>query len=181
MNRVLKSADATPYFGGPSPRFLDPGDAAMLEAAVAAARAEGYAEGRRVGHAEAQQAAQTLQRALADAVHGVRLLRDDAVEEAVELGCAIADSILGEDRFLSTERLAEQVRDAIAGLDDPNLTIDVAPVDLDPLEQLLAGSMGAELRADRTIRPGEARIGGSWASAEITKRAALEVAREALT
>lgn len=152
----------------------------MLEAAVATARAEGYEEGRRIGRAEAERVAHMLQGALADALHRVRMLRDEAVTEAVELGCLIADTILGEERFLSEERLAERIRDAIAGLDDPDLTVDLAPADLEALGQLLGGSMGADLRADPTVRPGEARIGGSWATAEITKRAALEVAQETL-
>ena len=179
MNRVLKSADARPYFGADSPRFLDPGDAAMLEAAVAAARAEGFAAGRRAGRDEAESAAARIDQALWTALERIRALRDESLIEAVELGCAVADIALGEERFLSDETLARRIRDAIASLDDPEVTIHLAPADLEPQRELL--TTGTTVRSDPSLREGEARLTGAWASVEITKDSALAVAREVLT
>ena len=181
MNRILRSTETAPFFGATTPRFLDPEDAARLEATVAAAYKRGFTEGERAGRVDADHAARLIDRALHDAADRATELRDTMVGDALELGLAVADAALGESRFLSLPMLAERITAAIDRLDDSGLTVLVAAEDLEPLQEIMTPPPGVDIRTDRSIGPGEAQIVGGWSATEITKVAALTVAREALS
>lgn len=153
----------------------------MLEAAVAEAYERGFAEGRQTGRSEAEHAARLIDRALTEAALRAREHRNEAVHETISLGLGLADAALGDDRFLSIEGLADRITDAISTLDDTSLTISVSPEDLEPIAEHLTPPPGIDIRADRSVRSGEARIDGGWSSTEITKQSALDVIERTLS
>jgi flagellar assembly protein FliH len=107
------------------------GAQAQVDAAIAAAREEGYRDGMAQGVAQAAAAAA----AFAEAGRGLELvaeqLRDDAVREATALAVEVAARVLRAELAVRPERVAEVVRGAIRrAADRSSLVARVSPRDL---------------------------------------------------
>lgn len=172
--------EPAPFFGADSPRFVDPEEAARLDAAVAAAYRKGFAEGERAGRDAAESAGRRVERALRIAADDNLALRNTVVGDALELGLAVADLALGEERFLGVPELAERITAALDGLDDVSATVFLSPQDTAALASTFTPPPGVDVAGDAGLSPGEARIVGTWSTTEITKRSALAVAAEVL-
>jgi flagellar assembly protein FliH len=127
-----------------------------------AARAEGFA----AGHAEAMASLQPALEALASAVQGMHDAQSEAGErlerQAVDLGFALAEKVLGGAVAVEPERVIESVRGALRGLvERERVTVLVHPGDLelingamDELRGSLGGIEHCVVEAERRVRRG---------------------------
>ncbi|HEX9317287.1 MAG TPA: FliH/SctL family protein [Actinomycetota bacterium] len=187
MSRVMRE----PAFGA-SPRLVafgaERGLPAAVQALVAAAAAEGHDRGRREGVEEGAAAAARQAAALAgpvaEAIDGgieqLRRLRVDERAELLELAAAIARAVTGGERSAGGNRLLADVAAALEALDDAQLVITVNSRDLKLLVDGLAGRPDVSVIEDATLEPGEARVRGPWAVAELTRDARWSAVGEAL-
>lgn len=162
-----------------------PADVAAL---VAAAAAEAHDRGRRAGIGEgaaaaARQAA-ALARPVADAIEvgieQLRRLRAEEHAELLELASAIARAVTGREPTAAGDRLLTDVAAALEALDDAPLVVAVSSRDVELLVDGLAGRPGVSVIEDATLEPGEARVRGPWALAELTRDALWSSVGEAL-
>ena len=187
MSRVLRE----PAFGA-APRLVafgaERGLPADVQALVAAAAAEAYDRGRRAGidegaAAAARQAA-VLARPVAEAIDAgieqLRRLRADERAGLLELSAAIARAVTGGEPTATGDRLLTDVAAALEALDDPPLVVAVNSRDVKLLADGLAGRPGVSVTEDATLPPGEARVRGPWALAELTRDALWTSVGEAL-
>lgn len=183
MNRVIRHAqhaDAVEYFGGGEPTFVDEQVVALIEQARTDGYAAGWQDGRDRGRLEAEELAARLESAIRAAVSEVRHAHHEAVHTTVDAALAVAEFIVGRvprDGGVLAARIAE----AIEALDDEELVVLVAPADVAALEDVLDLPPGVTLERDDHLQPGEARVRGKWSAVEMTHRAALAVAKEALS
>ena len=187
LSRVMRE----PAFGA-SPRLVafgaERGLPAAVQALVAAAAAEGHDRGRREGVEEGAAAAARQAAALAglvaEAIDGgieqLRRLRVDERAELLELAAAIARAVTGGERSAGGNRLLADVAAALEALDDAQLVVAVNSRDLQLLMGGLAGRPGVSVIEDATLEPGEARVRGPWALAELTRDALWSSVGEAL-
>jgi flagellar biosynthesis/type III secretory pathway protein FliH len=166
----------------PDPTF-DPSVTAAIEAAYARGRMEGEAAGRAAGAAEAvedaRRAVAALQAALTQAVAACREARQLQSRDVVELAAAIAAVVIGREPSADTAALLDRVTTALDMLDDPSIVVAANPADVAALE---AGLTGIDLRVtpDPSLLPGEARLVGRWATAELTREAGWAAVSEVL-
>ena len=79
------------------------------------------------------------------------------------------------------DAIASRIQDAITGLDDEDMVVAIHPQDWDAVSELVRLPNGVTMQRDPSLRPGEARVTGRWATADLTREAALEVAREVMS
>jgi hypothetical protein len=61
------------------------------------------------------------------------------------------------------------------------MVVAIHPQDWDSVRDIVRLPNNMTMDRDPSLRPGEARISGRWATAELTREAALQVAREVLS
>lgn len=151
----------------------------VLAARLEAAREEGYAAGHRDGRAEGERTARThldglaatVEAALAATRADLASVRAAGAAEIVALARDIARVVLArEPSRTGTDALAV-VEQALADLDDPDLTVLVAPDDVDVVGRALAGRTGVTVIADARLAVGEAQVHGVHAAADLTREA----------
>lgn len=184
MNRVIRNATMTTapkVYGHGAPVLVDSYMSDLLEQA----RAEGFEAGRREGFAAGRSdmavAAERVQGAVGAAVAAMIQMRDAAVTEAIDSAVEIAEFVLGRSPHDDGAALAERVQEALRLLDDEELIVMIHPQDWDAVSSAVRLPNGVTMERDPSLRPGEARISGRWATAELTREAALNVAREVLS
>ncbi len=180
MSRVLATpglAARRVELAAPGPA-LDPFTEGLLERETAAAYARGLADGavreRERARSEAVDAAgrvlagvEAVGASAAEQVHAVLVAR---AEEVTDLALAVAAAVLGREPHDGGTALAARVADALGQLDDPTLRVAVCPGDADVVAGAVAGSSVAVV-ADASLAPGEARLAGEWARADLTREA----------
>jgi flagellar biosynthesis/type III secretory pathway protein FliH len=161
---------------------------ADVQALVAAAAAEAHERGRREGIMEGAAAAARHAAALAgpvaeaidQGIEQLRRLRAGERAELLELAAAIARAVTGGDPSAGGDRLLGDVAAALEALDDAPLVVAVNSRDSRLLVDGLAGRPGVSVIEDAALRPGEARVRGPWAVAELTRDALWSSVGEAL-
>lgn len=161
---------------------------AFTRARIDEAVAEAYTRGRRDGAADARAdaaaATQRVTAAVADAgaavISELRELRAAAAEADTGLAVAIAEAVLGREPHDGGMALLARLRDALSALDDEALTVHAHPDDAALLADALDADARVTVTPDAGLAPGEARVTGRWAEAELTRAAAWAAVREVL-
>lgn len=184
MNRVIRNATlaaAPQAYGHGAPVLVD----AYMTDLLDQARAEGFEAGRKegfaAGRADMAGAAERVQAALNQAATDVIAMRSTSVDDAINTAIEVAEFVLGRAPHDDGESLAPRIEQALRNLDDEELTIAIHPQDWDAVSSAVRMPNGVAMERDPSLRPGEARITGRWATAELTREAALAVAREVLS
>lgn len=182
MNRVIRNAPVTsapPAFAG-ARHFVDTNTAELIEQARAEAFEAGRSEGFAAGRADMEGAISRVDAALGDAVRRLADLRAREIDQAIATALEIAEFVVGQLPPDDGGALAARIRDALTNLDDEQIVVAIHPQDWDSVRELVRLPNGVTMERDPSLRPGEARIAGRWATAELTRGAALEIAREVL-
>ena len=179
LGRVLRNVAVS----GRAP--LDPAAAAVVVGeSTATAYERGFAAGVVAARREGAETVEGVAAGIDRALEGVRshLAELRRVQAEALLGAALeaAEAILGAAPPIDADTLAERVRRALAAIDDDPLTVFLSGADREVLGEALAVRFGVEIAEDPGLQPGEARVRGPWAQADLTRRAALEAIREAL-
>ena len=119
--------------------------------------------------------------ALRAAVQGLEDYRSRAVAETLDAALEVATFVVGELPPDEGGALARRIQDAVTSLDDEEMVVAIHPQDWDAVSERVRLPNGMRMERDPALRPGEARISGRWATAELTREAALQVAREVLS
>ena len=186
MNRVIRNAAATttpPAFGNGNGglRFVDDATAELIEQARAEAFEAGRREGFAAGRADMEGAISRVEIALQNAVRELNEYRQAAVGETLEAALEIATFVVGQLPPDEGAAIAARIQDALVGLDDEDMVVAIHPQDWDAVSELVRLPNRVSMQRDPSLRPGEARVSGRWATAELTRDAALQVAREVLS
>lgn len=184
MNRVIRNAAVTTapkVYGHGAPVLVDDYMTDLLEQARAEAFEAGRREGFAAGRADMAGAAERVQAAVGSAVAELVQMRSSAVADAIDSAIEIAEFVLGRSAHDDGAALAMRIQDALPLLDEEHLTVVVHPQDWDTVCSAVRLPNGVTMERDPSLRPGEARISGRWATAELTREAALAVAREVLS
>ena len=153
----------------------------VIEQAQAEAFEAGRSEGLAAGRAETAEAAGRVEAALAAAASELVRMRTECVREAVDAGLEVAEFVLGRAAHDDGDTLAPRIEAALSNLDDEELVVTIHPQDWDAISTAVRLPNGVTLERDPSLRPGEARISGRWATAELTREAAFSVVREVLS
>ena len=184
MNRVIRNASlaaAPQAFGPAAPVLVDDYMLQVIDKARAEAFEAGRREGFAAGRAEITEAAGRIEAALSVATADLVQMRTECVRSAVDVGLDVAEFVLGRAPHDDGANLAPRIAAALNDLDDEELAITVHPEDWDAISAAVRLPNGVTMEPDPALRPGEARISGRWASAELTREAALSVVREVLS
>ena len=184
MNRVIRNASvaaAPPAFGRGGLQFVDGATADLLEQARAEAFEAGRREGFAAGLADMEGAISRVDAALRTAVSDLNDYRAQAVNETIDAALEVAAFVVGQLPEDKGGAIASRIHDALTGLDDEDLVVAIHPQDWDAVSELVRLPAGVTMQRDPSLRPGEARITGKWATADLTREAALHVAREVLS
>jgi flagellar assembly protein FliH len=179
----LPVADGVHTLVAPAP-VLDATTAAVVDRAVAAARAEAFREGEAAGRAAAVDAADRAATAVVGALDGLHqeavAQREEACRAVLELAVDLAGDVLGRTPPDDALAVLDRVRAVVAMLDDDPLEVRLHPEDHAALLAAEA-AVGGRLRlvADPQVVPGDARVTGTWGGAELTRRALLAAAADA--
>jgi flagellar biosynthesis/type III secretory pathway protein FliH len=174
-----------------APRALsrpDPANDPFLAALLARTEAEAFARGKAAGAAEAHaaaaaavgRAADGLRAAVAEGAAALRAAGVETCRETRDLALAIAGAVLGREPGDGGAALAARLRATLAELDDAPLVVTVPAPEAEVVAAALADEPGVEVRAGAALAPGEARVAGRWASADLTRRALLGALEELL-
>ena len=117
-----------------------------------------------------------IQAAMAQAIQ----IRSEVVAESIEAGLAVAEYVTGLPRPTDGP-LSARIADALASLDDEQLVIGVNPEDWALVADSIQLPPNVTLDRDPTLQAGEARVRGTWSSIDMTRAAALAIAREVLS
>ncbi len=184
MNRVIRNAAVAttpPAFGSGGVQFVDDSTADLIEQVRAEAFAEGRREGFVAGRADMEGAISRVDTALQTSVRDLRSYRAQAVDEILNAALEVAEFIVGQLPPDDGAAIAARVRDAITNLDDEDMVVTIHPQDWDAVSDRVRLPNGVTMQRDPSLRPGEARVSGRWATAELTREAAIEVAREVMS
>jgi flagellar biosynthesis/type III secretory pathway protein FliH len=168
-------------YGQGAPVLIDQYMTDLLEQARAEGFEAGRGEGFTAGRADMAGAAERVQTAVGSAVADLVRMRSEAVHGAIDSALEVAEFVLGRVPHDDGEALAGRIQDALQLLDDEELAIVIHPQDWDAVRSAVRLPNGVSIERDPSLRPGEARIDGRWATAELTREAALAVAREVLS
>jgi flagellar biosynthesis/type III secretory pathway protein FliH len=183
LSRVIRNAAvaaAPPAFRDGGLRFVDDATAELIEQARAEAFEAGRREGFTAGRADMEGAISRVDTALRTAVRELNEYRSQAVDETIEAALEVAAFVVGQLPADDGSAIATRIHNAIAGLDDEDMTVSIHPQDWDAVSSLVRLPNGITMERDPSLRPGEARVSGRWATADLTRDAALQVAREAM-
>jgi flagellar assembly protein FliH len=167
--------------GRPDPA-LDAATRAVLEQAVAEAHARGVRDGIAQATAAAGDAASRVVAAVQRAEASLRAV---AAAADVELALAIAAAVLDREPADEGQVLLERVAEVLARLDDERVAVHLHPDDARDLAEHVeraaaAAGLVVDLVPDPSIAPGEARLGGRWSRADLTRAGALAAVAELL-
>lgn len=183
LNRVIRNSTVVatpPAYRDGGLRFVDDATAELIEQA----RAEGFEAGRREGFAagrsDMEGAVSRVDTALQTAIRELNEYRSRAVDETIEAALEVAAFVVGRLPDDDGSAIAARIGEAIAGLDDEDIVVTIHPQDWDAVSSLVRLPNGITMERDPSLRPGEARVSGRWATADLTRDAALEVAREVI-
>lgn len=191
MSRVLTGTVVGPAHHrlGATPRDqLDPVVRELLAQATAKAYERGLREGRAQGAVEAEadivdrldRFGSGITAAVDDVARTARAACDDTVEAAFELATTMAGAILDHEPHDGGAVVADRIREALALLDDDAPVVHVSAADGQLVMSALAGARGVTVEVDADLAPGEARIRGGWADADLTRTAAFDAIRRSL-
>jgi flagellar assembly protein FliH len=156
------------------------------------ARAEGYDEGLRAGHADGAAEISSAALALAEAVGEIESLRTHTVEavesDAIELALELAEKILGGVLAARPDAVIEVVRGTLRRVSDRrNVAVLVNPADLnavrDALDELTSSGSGIEacdLQAEERVGVGGAIVRTTEGEVDASVNTQLERAREVI-
>ncbi len=184
MNRVIRNAavvSAPPAFGRSGLQFVDDTTAELIEQARAEAFEAGRREGFTAGRSDMEGAISRVDTALRTAVRELNEYRARAVDETIDAALEVAAFVVGRLPADEGAALATRIHEAIGDLDDEDMVVTVHPQDWDAVSELVRLPNGVTMQRDPALRPGEARVAGRWATADLTRDAALQVAREVLS
>ena len=169
-------------------RQPDMGDGYATGAATARPRSieeleeAAYERGVEAGRVKAADRMLAATEAISEAVERRRAeLREEfdrQEDRLLSVALQLAESVLGHAQHDGGEALARRIRHYVGQIDDSKLTVALNPADAELIYNL--GLSDVELAPDASLEPGEARVVGEWARADITFAAALEAAREML-
>lgn len=167
---------------------VDPVVRDLVERAREDGYAQGLAEGRTRGAEDATEAARqqvdALGRAVTAACQQLRLdaeaERDRTVAAATELALSIAAVVLGREPHDGGDAVAARVRATLDQLDDPAPVVRTSPTDVEVVAAAVADLRGVQIETDPRLQPGDARIDGGWARADLTTAAAFAAVRREL-
>ena len=183
MNRVIRNAAvaaAPPAFGRGGLQFVDDATAELVEQVRAEAFEAGRREGFTAGRADMEGAISRVDAALRNAVRDLERYRQQAVSETIDAALEVAAFVVGRLPADEATAIASRIQDVLADLDDEDMVVAIHPQDWDAVSALVRLPNGVSMERDPSLRPGEARVSGRWATADLTRQAALEVAREAM-
>jgi flagellar biosynthesis/type III secretory pathway protein FliH len=120
-------------------------------------------------------AANAMQNALETCRQRLREEFEHQRQEMVDLAVGLAEFVLGHAGHDGGEALMRRLGQALSLLDDRNLVVAMNNEDIALAEQIDAA--GIVIVADPDLAPGEARVTGEWARADLTRQAALEILR----
>lgn len=182
MSRVIHNATIAtlPAFGRDGLEFVDASTADLIERARTEAFEAGRREGFAAGRADVQGAAGRLEGAVRDAVRRLGELRAADIDQTLAVAVEIAGFVVGRLPPDEGGALADRISDAVSRLDDEDIVVAIHPQDWDAVRDAVRLPNGVTMERDPSLAPGEARIAGRWATAELTREAALQVAREVL-
>lgn len=182
MNRVIRnpSVATAPAYGIAGRQFVDDATAELLEAVRAEAFEAGRREGFAAGRSDMEGAVARVTTAVREAVAGLGELRARDIDQTIAVAFEIAEFVAGQLPPDEGGALVGRIREAIANLDDEDIVVAVHPQDWDAVSGAVVLPAGVTMQRDPSLRPGEARIGGRWASADLTREAALQIAHEVL-
>jgi flagellar assembly protein FliH len=164
--------------------YVDPIMAVRLEDARQVGYEQGFADGAKATEAAARRSADSaLERLRVGAEAARRDLAATSVElvpQLVETAVRIARMIVDEVPDQVRTSLVARIAEAIDQMDDPAMTVLVSPEDEGLVAPSLGSVVGLTTRTDPTIRPGDARIEGQWARADLTLETAWRLIEESL-
>ncbi|MDJ0924467.1 MAG: FliH/SctL family protein [Acidimicrobiia bacterium] len=184
MNRVIRNAaiaTSPRAYGHGAPVLIDDSMADIIEKARAEAFEAGRREGFAAGQADMAGAAERVQTALANAATDLVRMRSACVEDAIDAAFDVAEFVLGRTPHDDGASLGPRIAEALQAIDDEEIVIAVHPQDWEAVGSAIRLPNGVSIERDPSLRPGEARIDGRWARAELTREAALSIAREVLS
>ncbi len=169
------------------PRVLRQAAVAALETQIVApdhggqARHTGaYDEGFEAGRESARQQLLSASNALQAALEKCRQdLRDEFERqqaEMVQITIGLTEFVLGHAGHDGGAALMSRLEETLALLDEQDLVIAMCESDLPLAEQIEAP--GIAVVADPDLKPGEAKVIGEWARADLTRKTALEILAE---
>lgn len=187
MSRVLREVTLAG-----APRMVAFGGAAglpeELEALIRARAADAFEQGRCAGFAEGSAAATRqvaelsagLAGELAAGMQALRAQQEDQRALILELVVQVARAVTQADPGPGGRQVLADVLSALEAVDDTPLTVLAHPDDCALLAAGLAAVAGLSVLADPSVPPGEARLRGPWALAEVTREATWAAVRETL-
>lgn len=165
----------------PTSRPLRTGEPARDPAQEAAAAYErGVADGVAQERSEGLALAAAFRQALGDAAATRRAEAQEQAAALLRTALELAERIVGHAPHDDGAALETRVRAALAEVDDEPLELAVHPVDAARLGAVTATDPRLELTTDPSLRPGEAKLRGRWAEADLTRAAAVAAATSAL-
>ncbi len=169
------------FFGTANAQFLEGELAELIEDTRAAAYAQGHLDGVAAGRAQMTEMAQRIEAALRMAAADAEQMRAAMVTEVLQAALTVAEYATGVQPVSDAAVLTERISQALESLDDEKVTISVNPADWDAVASNLQVPPDATINRDPTLQTGEARLRGTWSSVDLTRDAALSVAREVLS
>lgn len=169
------------FFGTANAQFLDGELAQFVEDTRAAAYEQGHRDGVAAGRAQMTDMARRIEAALQMAAADAERMRAAMVAEVLHSAFAVAEYATGVQPIADATVLTERIQRALETLDDEQVTIGVNPADWDAVASNLQLPRGITIDRDPTLQPGEALMRGTWSSIDLTREAALSVAREVLS
>jgi flagellar biosynthesis/type III secretory pathway protein FliH len=170
--------------GSNDARYVDPHQSKRLDEAQRAGYDQGFADGAKAAESAARRsadaAAQRLRTASQDAVGALVSTTVQLVPELMDLAIRIARHIVDEVPEQVSASLESRIAAALGQIDDEHLTVYVSPFDAGEVTAGFATNPQITMAVDDALRPGEARIDGRWAHADLTLSAAWSIVEASL-
>lgn len=186
MSRVLNrpAVGASPQLVAPLTPSLDPVVQQLLARAADEAYhrglVDGRTQGRSEGRAEVGGLADSVAAVVAEAVAAARAVRAEQAEGTVALATAIAAHVLDREPGDHGQALLARVRDWLRDIQDAPVHLEVSAADADTVAAAVADRDDVTVGVGAGLGPGEARLAGRWAHAELTRAARWHQVREVL-
>jgi flagellar biosynthesis/type III secretory pathway protein FliH len=160
-------------------------EAVMVGESPTTAYDRGFADGITAARREASETIDRVAAGVHHALEGVRAhladLRRVQAEALVGTAMDAAEAILGAAPPIDAGMLTERIRRALSAIDDGPLTVFLSADDREVLGEAIGARFDVEIAEDPALGPGEARVRGPWAQADLTRATALGAVREAIT
>jgi flagellar biosynthesis/type III secretory pathway protein FliH len=160
-------------------------EAALVGESASTAYDRGFSEGIAEGSRRAEQALSSLCSSVSGAHEATRAeiaaLREVQSDRLTALALEIAGFVVAGEVVVDADALRQRISEALNAIDDGPLTLYLCPSDRDSIGDVVADRVGVEVGEDASLQNGEARVVGPWSNADLTRRAAIEAAREVLS